>query len=61
MSLWLGQSIAVHHRGTETQRISDLSSPIQNSEEPAGFISTSQNFGLLSRRNVGHRCIKVYL
>jgi len=26
VSLWLGQSIAVHHRVTETQRIGDLSS-----------------------------------
>jgi len=34
MSLWLGQSIAVHHRGTETQRIHDSSSPMPNSEEP---------------------------
>ncbi len=32
--LWLGQSIAVHHRGSETQRISDSSSPMPNSEEP---------------------------
>ena len=28
--LWLGQCIAVHHRGKEIRRISDSSSPIQN-------------------------------
>ena len=35
--LWMGQSIPVLHRGAETQRICDSSSPILNSEEP--FIS----------------------
>jgi len=34
VSLWLGQSIAVHHRGTETQRICDSGSPILDSEQP---------------------------
>ena len=34
VSLWLGQSIAFHHRGKKIQRISDSGSPIQNSEEP---------------------------
>ena len=34
VSLWLGQSIAVPHRGTETRRISNSSSPIPNGEEP---------------------------
>ena len=38
VSLWLGQSIAVHHRGTETQRISDSSSPMLNSEEPKDLL-----------------------
>ena len=28
VSLWLGQSIAVHHIGEKIQRISDASSPI---------------------------------
>ena len=41
VSLWLGQCIAVHHRGTETQRTSDSSSPIQNSEEPFLFYTWS--------------------
>jgi|SRR5690606_21442146 hypothetical protein len=32
--LWLGQSIAVHHRGKKIQRVSDSSSLMPNSEEP---------------------------
>jgi len=32
--LWLGQRIAVHHRGAKMQRICDSSSPILYSEEP---------------------------
>ena len=32
--LWLGHSIAVHHRGEKIQRITESSSPIANSEEP---------------------------
>jgi hypothetical protein len=35
--LWLGQSIAVHHRGEKIQRVSDSISPMQNSEEPFLF------------------------
>ena len=36
--LWMSLSIAVHHRGAETQRISDSSSPIQNGEEHIIYI-----------------------
>ncbi len=49
--LWLGQSIAVHHRETETQRISDSSSPMQNSEEPLiilGGVMLAVSFRILT-------------
>ncbi len=47
--LWLGQSMAVHHRGTETQRTSDSSSPILNSEEPRFMAARGQ---LTSLKNI---------
>ncbi len=38
--LWLGQRIAVHHRGKRIQRICDSSSPILHSEEPKDYLVT---------------------
>ena len=38
--LWMGQSIAVHHRGKRIQRICDSSPPVLNSEEPKDYLVT---------------------
>ncbi len=40
-SLWLGQSIAVHHSGAKMQRICYSNSPIPNSEEPLFYLVSS--------------------
>ena len=55
--LWLGQSIAVHHRGEKIQRISDSSSPIPNSEEPSGQRLSSSPVGLPADGVEGPRII----
>jgi len=43
VSPWLGQYIAVHHRGTKMQRICDSSSPIPNPHDTAKHARRMKN------------------